>query len=802
MSGCRRLAVRADRVLIAFRPALYWVAAVAVYGCAATPSDPAPAQPGDAAADTTSDAHSSDSAQDTAAQDGADVPAAGTLPPAPPPWLDSLPWQPPVFAECPAPPSQDDPLGQLLASVGLDRTAGIAQSLIAKFGGAIANDPQRLPHFHKVQEDMDGLGACWSGQQAQLADWAVQSDHPRTHLLATAIHALGRASSVGGAFPTVDAQQPLVTALADLHGIQGEPFDASAAQQALGSVPLSVQKVAAQLVYAAMEAADLREAWLSAAGATDRKTQWYAKAPGVLLTLKAGMLDPDLPKDSKAFDLETGHDFLLQGALRMTQALDEADWQPARSQAAFAVSLATPLGKVVLRGGGDDVWHPDNPDLQGDILLALDTGGNDTWLIRAGANTSASNPVAIAVDLGGNDRYDYVPAGDTGPWEGLMPPDEDSRTVASPGYAPWSLSQKNRQGSGRLGIGILMDLGSGSDQYKALRLAQGHSSLGVGMLWDDGGDDLYSGEAGVQAAAIGGVALLYDGGGNDQFQAIHNAQGFAFIGSSGLLYDRAGNDDYLCRVSQPLAYPSPQTPGSANSSLCQGCAFGFRRDATGTHRSGGVALLRDAKGDDSYLGATFVQGVGYWFGTGILADGAGNDQYDGLFYAQGAAAHFALGFLLEGGGDDRYGLRLQPIHSTLGLGHDFSSALLVEQSGNDVYRGPSRSLGAAKCHGYGLFVDRDGADQYTVSDDRAIGWATDYDGSPGDCGKYKVVASYGFFLDTGGNDSYSKPSVVKPKVGLCQDGKSWVSDDPSDTEAKELSGGIDAASGDPGVSAP
>jgi hypothetical protein len=335
-----------------------------------------------------------------------------------------------------------------------------------------------------------------------------------------------------------------------------------------------------------------------------------------------------------------------------------------------------------------------------------------------------------------------------------------------------------------------------------LRKSQGYANFGVGVLWDEGGDDTYDGEAAVQGSANIGYALAYDGGGRDRRTAFYMSQGYAWTASAALLYDRSGDDDYTCVVDQPLVYPSPQTQGLANASLCQGVAFGARRDNTGTHRSGGLGILRDRSGNDSYRGATFVQGVGYWFGIGVLADGAGDDDYDGLFYAQAAAAHFALAFLLEGGGHDLYNLLLKPMNAVLGIGHDFSSALMVEGGGNDTYRGSSRSLGAAKCHGHGLFVERDGEDVYDAIDDKSIGWATDYDWAPGSCGSYTTIPSWGFFVDQGGKDSYTKPAKQPPKQGQVGDGQLWITDDPDEPKAKEVSGGVDSTAGDCGIVAP
>ena len=100
-------------------------------------------------------------------------------------------------------------------------------------------------------------------------------------------------------------------------------------------------------------------------------------------------------------------------------------------------------------------------------------------------------------------------------------------------------------------------------------------------------------------------------------------------------------------------------------------------------------------------------------------------------------------------------------------------------------------MGAAKCHGHGIFVDNGGSDRYEALDDKSIGWATDYDSSPGTCGQSNTTPSYGFFVDVGGTDTY-----IKPNASAYGDGKTWISDDPDDPDALERGGGIDAPSGD------
>jgi hypothetical protein len=74
------------------------------------------------------------------------------------------------------------------------------------------------------------------------------------------------------------------------------------------------------------------------------------------------------------------------------------------------------------------------------------------------------------------------------------------------------------QGAGLLGIGLLVDL-YGDDVYEAGRLAQAAGSAGIGLLIDHGGKDRYSGDAFVQGAGDVGIGLPLDLSGNDAMDA-------------------------------------------------------------------------------------------------------------------------------------------------------------------------------------------------------------------------------------------------------------------------------------------
>jgi hypothetical protein len=293
-------------------------------------------------------------------------------------------------------------------------------------------------------------------------------------------------------------------------------------------------------------------------------------------------------------------------------------------------------------------------------------------------------------------------------------------------------------------------------------MSQGYAHLGVGVLVDDGGDDVYRGEIGVQGAASMGIGALLDGGGNDTYETYVHSQGFAYVQAVGVLSDRGdGTDAYLANHGSPSLggdpiYYSPQMPGSANSSMTQGAGYGRRGDSDGGFLSGGFGLLRDGGGDDVYTAGVFAQGTGYWQGFGALVDTGGNDTYDAFWYVQGGAAHYAIGAVLDGGGNDVVDGTLSPVNVSLGSGHDFSIGLYVDEGGDDRFRSAGLALGASNCQGIGLFVDNDGTDVYEPQSTYALGLGNE--STECNTGMRATVHSIGLFMDSGGDpDTYTWP---------------------------------------------
>lgn len=653
---------------------------------------------------------------------------------------------------------------------------------LASYGGRIEADPVRLDNLAELRSS-PWATACFAGNLAARADLSTASRHPSVALIADAASALGVALEVGGAFPVLDAGAPLADALTRVDGV----VDLETAVS-LTKLPLGFQSQVARLVVAASEAAKLRDEALRLLATEAPLARYFDDAP--LAWLEWNFADPaaapefDPGTQFQAY-LRTGRGAaaLYEGGARLAQAIDEMDVGIMRASdvpADFDLVVSTRLGLVVLRGGGDDTYDPAlDPRLDGPILLVVDSGGDDTYRIPAGATVSAEHAVSINVDLGGNDLYTYA-ATDAG--SAALAPSDSSGRYSGSGRGPFSLSNQGRQGSGRLGYGFLVDLGQGRDRYESLRMSQGFAALGVGMLWDDGGDDRYTAEAAAQASALGGIAILHDGGGDDDYRSFSRSQGFAAVSSSAALFDASGDDHYELVVDDVVLVGSSQTNGAVNISLGQGTAMGWRDDTSGNHLGGGVALLRDRDGDDAYIGGTFAQGTGYWMGVGVFADGGGNDAYDAAFYGQGAAAHFAIAAFLEAGGNDRYGLGRPPIQSALGLGHDFSMGVFVDRAGHDRYRAPPWGLGASTCRGVGLAVEIGGDDEYTSV-------ATDILGATEDvCSAEPTWPTFGLFVDAGGNDSYRSRG---------DNDQSWSTGAPAG--APWFAGGLDRNSGTTGA---
>ncbi len=366
-------------------------------------------------------------------------------------------------------------------------------------------------------------------------------------------------------------------------------------------------------------------------------------------------------------------------------------------------------------------------------LLILDPGGNDMYHI---SGYPADYPLAAIVDVAGNDRY-------------------ISDDSTSPGI-----------GGAILGMSVVIDK-SGDDVYESQNLAQGCGIFGAGVVMDNNGNDKYRARFFSQGAGVFGIGVLSDSIGDDSLYCWATSQGFGYTRGCGLCINYSGNDAYIAEDSI-LFSPGQQTK-EHNSSLAQGVGFGKRADYIDGHSwAGGVGILCDVQGDDHYSAGLFAQGCAYWFAVGMLLDGAGKDVYNSIWYTLGSGAHFAVGYLDDFAGNDTY---TATMNMSIGSGHDFTIGYFNERGGNDVYNAPGLSLGGGNFQGIGIFHDWSGDDIYNTSGQTTLGGAN---GLPQGARAY--LYTFGVFVDGGGRDTYKDDWAkndscwISPKSGSTQPG--------------------------------
>ena len=349
-----------------------------------------------------------------------------------------------------------------------------------------------------------------------------------------------------------------------------------------------------------------------------------------------------------------------------------------------------------------------------DVCAVIDVGGDDTYIE---GTVSADRPVLAIIDLGGNDIY----------------------RGTEPGI----------QGGAVLGVSLLVDA-AGDDVYTAGNVAQGACLGGAGMLVDLAGNDTYKADTRVQGSAVGGIGLLLDRAGNDDYRAALLGQGVGGPLGFGLLDDLAGNDHYYAGGKYPDGYDD--TPGYNGWS--QGAGVGPRGTA-----NGGIGVLLDGGGDDIYEADYFSHGAGYWFALGFARDFGGNDQrlgstrtaFDGgerkearfLRYGNGFGCHYAAGYLFDDAGDDTY----LGDHACAGFTWDIGICALVDAEGNDRYQVAGSGVGTCYNGGLQVLFDGKGDDVYASGTVGLADATSPYHQDP-------RAYNFTFLLDEGGQDQY------------------------------------------------
>ena len=437
---------------------------------------------------------------------------------------------------------------------------------------------------------------------------------------------------------------------------------------------------------------------------------------------------PELDDIARDIDLASLHYAALKAAALVEQTADSlighADF-PDDS----LVELTTPYGRILLIGKKALKRKDSEGELDcSNTLLVIDFGNDGVFTGAIAANAGLHNPVSLFIDLGGDDEYHAV-------------------------------ADFPSCGAGLLGIGVLYDM-RGDDVYDGGVYAQGCGLLGVGLLMDCDGNDSYTAELSAQGCGYFGIGLCFDADGDDTYYLYGDGQGYGGVGGGvGVLGDYAGNDKY---TGEPYAYKYDRADYHSdfeiNGNGVQGVGFGRRGDGTDGHAwAGGLGAIIDITGNDHYLSGNWSLGCAYWFATGIAYDGSGDDIYESCYFTQGSGAHYCNGILIDEGGNDRHEL-YATAGAALGFGWDWTNAFLINTGGDDVYRAKMISIGLAQIRSNAFLIDIGGDDAYYLGENTpGFGEATFRESfaKPRQMTPYPYYCnSFGGFIDIGGTDRY------------------------------------------------
>ena len=350
------------------------------------------------------------------------------------------------------------------------------------------------------------------------------------------------------------------------------------------------------------------------------------------------------------------------------------------------------------------------------VNVVIDLGGDDVY---SEGTVSLHRPVLMLIDLQGNDKY----------------------RGTKPGI----------QGSAILGISMLLDA-AGDDLYQAKDVAQASCVGGAGILIDCAGNDVYVGLRRVQGQALGGLGILIDRGGNDRYHAALWSQGMGGPLGFGVLEDSDGKDHYYTGGKYLNSYLDDDAPTPGYEGWGQGVGGGLRAVA-----NGGIGVILDGGGDDIYEYDYLSHGGGYWCGMGFARDFGGNDQRIGatrkayaggprtqrsfVRFSGGFGCHYALGFLFDDRGNDTYNGTIMSV----GFAWDCAVAYLCDFGGEDRYSGNEGNGAQA---GLGVLFDYSGNDHYLGYKQGRASGGISYHDLPY-CG-----GNFGFVIDYGGEDKY------------------------------------------------
>ncbi len=349
--------------------------------------------------------------------------------------------------------------------------------------------------------------------------------------------------------------------------------------------------------------------------------------------------------------------------------------------------------QFILDPGGDDLYSGRlNSDRNNNLFWTIDLNGNDYYSNdEISGLLNAVWGIAQHFDLAGDDVY----------YGG------DHSLSASFGCSSISDLAGNdiyeaglhSLGAASFGISILNDE-AGNDLYSITEFGEGYAgTLAIGLLADHAGNDLYYAGGkylheplapldyrsmaqgfgyGVRPDLAGGIGILYDNSGNDRYNGGVYAQAVAYWYALGIIIDKEGNDFYTA-----VYYPQ----------------------GSGIHLAGG--FLYDQSGEDHYYSKHGPgQGAGHDYAVGFLVDRAGNDSYS-VEGGNGLGLTNSVGVFLDVSGDDRYERRNSSSYGYANQARDSGGlGIFLDTGGEDSYPDTTRSNDSNWVKGtYGLGLD-------------------------------------------------------------------------------------------------
>ncbi len=438
----------------------------------------------------------------------------------------------------------------------------------------------------------------------------------------------------------------------------------------------------------------------------------------------------------------------------------------------------TPYGPVIVGGAGPNRYT------SSDYLAIIDLGGDNDYIFTETEKTLGEQPLQVIVDFAGDDVYAVDGVG--GPGAGVLGIniliDRNGNDRYLQGLSSHFTAREHKRATLLLDdpegeetklVPYIMLYGNPDEPDESgveldAGFAFGAGMLGAGLHIDEGeGEDLYLGQKYAFGAGFwAGVGVLHETGGNDVFATGAAAIGAGVNGALGLLDNRGGDDHYQCLGLFENGYSAGQEWDNGYEGNGIGYGSSWRVESrnqktSSTTLGGGVGLVYDTAGSDSYVSSSFSLAAGYAGGLGMIVDKGGADTYftnrgpggsnhNGWSgnHALANGCHRGLGFLFDYDGDDRYSA------SALGgaTAWDLGISCLIDLGGKDrmtdLHQGSNwrGDVGYGAAHSFAVSYNKGGADVYQRRSFANAG--TLPKGYPGNGGNFSFFFDIGTEKDT------------------------------------------------------